>query len=90
VAAIKKQQADEAAKEAAKQRLAAAEQRAAAVRQMEAAGRVGGPANQPGRGPPVGWGLPGAAAGGRADAFRRMHMQQRMAARQNSGGSGIT
>lgn len=83
VAAIKSKQADEAAKEAAKQRLAAAEARAAAVRQMEAAARAGGPQGMAGRGP--GHGAPGRGFAG-ADAFRRMHMQQMMAARQAPGG----
>jgi hypothetical protein len=81
VAAIKKQQADEAAKDAAKQRLAAAEQRTAALRQMEAAARAG-TAGPGGRGP--GGVMPGRGFAG-ADAFRRMHMQQMMAARQHSG-----
>lgn len=80
VAAIKKQQAEDATREAAKQRLAAAEQRAAALRQMDAAGKVGAP------------GPPGGAMHGRgfagADAFRRMHMQQMMAARQQHAGNG--
>lgn len=60
------------------------------MRQMDAAARAGaaaGPAGgQPGRGPGAGMfgrGLQG--AGGRADAFRRAHMQQMMAARQQSG-----
>lgn len=94
VAAIKKLQADEASKEAAKQRMAAAEQRAAAVRQMAAAARAGSAAAgaagmHPGRSPLGGGGLLRQQGlmmqGGRADAFRRMHMQQMMAARQNSG-----
>lgn len=80
VAAIKKQQAEDATREAAKQRLAAAEQRAAALRQMDAAGRVGAPG-------PAGGAMHGRGFAG-ADAFRRMHMQQMMAARQQHAGKG--